>query len=144
MQKLTIKNFGPIDYIELDVNKFNLLIGEQAVGKSTIAKCIYFFRAMKDVLVDSLIDDVEKFHTNTELRMLGFFDKLFGSSAIFTNEPSIMTYNFSKDVYARLTIDKDSTAFHLVLNEHDFSKYDYTNATLLSDTRARIKGEITK
>jgi predicted ATPase len=40
MEKLIIKNFGPIKHIELDVRKFTFLIGEQASGKSTIAKVL--------------------------------------------------------------------------------------------------------
>jgi AAA15 family ATPase/GTPase len=45
-EKLIIRNFGPIKDIELELKKFNVLIGEQATGKSTIAKvlavCKYF------------------------------------------------------------------------------------------------------
>lgn len=48
MQKeiLHIKNFGPITDVKLELGKFTVLIGEQATGKSTIAKvlavCRYF------------------------------------------------------------------------------------------------------
>ena len=45
-EKLIIKNFGPIKSVELDLGSFNVLIGEQATGKSTVAKvlavCRYF------------------------------------------------------------------------------------------------------
>ncbi len=45
-ETLIIKNFGPIKDIKLDLKKINILIGEQATGKSTIAKvlavCRYF------------------------------------------------------------------------------------------------------
>jgi predicted ATPase len=45
-EKLIIRNFGPIKGVELDLKKFNVIIGEQATGKSTIAKvlavCRYF------------------------------------------------------------------------------------------------------
>jgi AAA15 family ATPase/GTPase len=45
-EKLIIRNFGPIVNVELDLKKFNVIIGEQATGKSTIAKvlsvCRYF------------------------------------------------------------------------------------------------------
>lgn len=41
-----IKNFGPIKDVFLELKKFNVLIGEQATGKSTVAKllavCRYF------------------------------------------------------------------------------------------------------
>ena len=32
---------------EMDIKDFNVLIGEQATGKSTVAKEIYFFRIIK-------------------------------------------------------------------------------------------------
>ena len=45
-EKLIIKNFGPIKSVELEFSRFNILIGEQATGKSTVAKllavCRYF------------------------------------------------------------------------------------------------------
>ncbi len=45
-ERLVIKNFGPIKSIDLELGKLTILIGEQATGKSTIAKvlavCRYF------------------------------------------------------------------------------------------------------
>ncbi len=52
MQKICIKNNGPIKKFEMEVEKFNLLIGEQATGKSTIAKSVYLFRIIKTKLAD--------------------------------------------------------------------------------------------
>ena len=40
MRKLTISNFGPVLNAELELKAVNLLIGEQSIGKSTIAKLI--------------------------------------------------------------------------------------------------------
>lgn len=48
MEKITIKGFGPIQDAEIEVKKLLVLIGEQASGKSTIAKLIYFFKSLKD------------------------------------------------------------------------------------------------
>ena len=39
-ETLTIKNFGPIKDITIELGKVNVLIGEQATGKSTVAKVI--------------------------------------------------------------------------------------------------------
>lgn len=45
-ERLVIKNFGPIKSVDLELGKMTILIGEQATGKSTIAKvlamCKYF------------------------------------------------------------------------------------------------------
>lgn len=40
-EKLIIKNFGPIKNVELELGRFNVLIGEQGTGKSALAKLLY-------------------------------------------------------------------------------------------------------
>src|ERR1039458_5836036 len=35
---LKVQNFGPIKSLEIEISKFNILIGPHASGKSTIAK----------------------------------------------------------------------------------------------------------
>lgn len=52
MRKLTIKRFGPVLDAELELKAVNLFIGEQSVGKSTIAKLITI---MTDILSLSLV-----------------------------------------------------------------------------------------
>lgn len=54
MQKIEIKYLGPIRELEMQIKDFNLLIGEQATGKSTVAKAIYFFRMIKATTTDYL------------------------------------------------------------------------------------------
>lgn len=39
-EKLIIKNFGPIKSVELELGRFNVLIGENGTGKSTVAKVL--------------------------------------------------------------------------------------------------------
>lgn len=45
-EKLVIRNFGPIKSVEFELSRFNVFIGEQGTGKSTVAKllavCRYF------------------------------------------------------------------------------------------------------
>ena len=54
-QHLTINNLGPIKNCDIDLSKMMVLDGPQASGKSTVAKTIFFFRTIKNELVDSLI-----------------------------------------------------------------------------------------
>lgn len=42
MRKITIKNIGPIDYVELDLKRINVIIGPQSAGKSCILKIACF------------------------------------------------------------------------------------------------------
>lgn len=46
MPVLKIRNFGPIESFDFNIRRFNILIGRQASGKSTVAKLLYFFRTM--------------------------------------------------------------------------------------------------
>lgn len=43
MRHLIIQNFGPVKSANLELKSFNFLIGEQSIGKSTIAKLIAIF-----------------------------------------------------------------------------------------------------
>lgn len=54
MQHITIHNLGPIDYCELDISQFMVLTGPQASGKSTVAKCIFFFKNMKSLIYSQM------------------------------------------------------------------------------------------
>jgi len=44
VERITIKNIGPIKHIQIDLNKVNVFMGPQSSGKSTIAKIISFCR----------------------------------------------------------------------------------------------------
>lgn len=59
MEKLIIENFGPIASCEVDVADFVVLIGEQASGKSTIAKSIYYCKLLRDKLKELLIEAIQ-------------------------------------------------------------------------------------
>lgn len=50
MQKIIVHNFGPIQKATIELKGLTVLIGEQACGKSTIAKLIYFFKTFKNDL----------------------------------------------------------------------------------------------
>lgn len=40
MNRLIVKDIGPIKYVDLDLKKINVFIGPQGKGKSTLAKII--------------------------------------------------------------------------------------------------------
>ncbi len=59
---LTIKNFGPIKEAELDLKRFNVFIGKQGEGKSTIAKLIAIFQ------------NLTLFYTYDQLSLFSFYN----------------------------------------------------------------------
>lgn len=54
MQRIIVRNFLGIKEADISINKVLVLIGEQASGKSTLAKLIYFFQTLKDDIFDAV------------------------------------------------------------------------------------------
>lgn len=66
-ERLVIKNFGPIKSIDLNFGKITILIGEQATGKSTIAKVLAVCRYFSYIVNYSVhIQDFKEFHENEQ------------------------------------------------------------------------------
>ena len=51
MDKITIKNIGPIKDAAILLNKVNVFIGPQSCGKSTIAKLVSFCQWLEKYIV---------------------------------------------------------------------------------------------
>ena len=60
MQKLTISNLGPVSDCSIEIIDFMVFTGSQASGKSTIAKSIFYFNHLKDVLLDIVRKSIER------------------------------------------------------------------------------------
>lgn len=71
MEKLIIKNFGPILDIEIDINKYVILIGDTSTGKSIIAKLIAIFRE----IALTGIDNRDEFNSFLNKYNIPFFSK---------------------------------------------------------------------
>jgi predicted ATP-dependent endonuclease of OLD family len=91
MQKLVIsEQFMGVKPCTIELNRFLLLIGEQASGKSTIAKLIYFFQTLPTVIYHNVVAIYpETPLSNIEKIVVGIvnirFAQTFGAS-ILTNE----------------------------------------------------------
>lgn len=96
---LEISNVGPIEYVEMNLNKINVLMGEQSSGKSTIAKIISFCNWVeKDISVNQsfktynsdkhfFIKRLETFH-----KMKGYFGPK--SFIRYSSDTLIITYSW--------------------------------------------------
>jgi len=59
MQKIQIVDFMAIKSADIAIKKTVLLIGEQASGKSTIAKLVYFFKSLRDDFIYFISENLE-------------------------------------------------------------------------------------
>lgn len=57
MEKIIVANFGPIKHAELEIKKFTIFIGNQASGKSTIAKLLAIFNDLEFIIGEEPIRD---------------------------------------------------------------------------------------
>ncbi|TAE61895.1 MAG: hypothetical protein EAZ87_00300 [Nostocales cyanobacterium] len=126
MQKITIRNFGAIEYAEIEVKKILVLIGEQASGKSTIAKLIYFFKSLRDDLFSQIYQDTQKdyFHTPSDLifPLREKFYDFFGSTFHIPNFEIKFDYSVEDDKWLKLSLDHRKKLYpefsHNFLNEN--------------------------
>ncbi len=66
MEKLIVKNFGPIKEAEIDLTKYVVFIGDTSTGKSVLAKLITIFR--DSFLLLSLTEDSSRLSVKNELK----------------------------------------------------------------------------
>lgn len=115
VQKICIRNNGPVKNFEMEVEKFNLLIGEQATGKSTIAKSVYYFKTIKTKITDYLtqVYDSNSYHSVSQeyiwfdkaikSELKNIFVKLFGYSWDL-NPGFYMKYDYAEDVWIQVRL----------------------------------------
>ena len=100
-EKLIIKNFGPIKSVDLDLGKITVLIGEQATGKSTVAKVLAVCRYFSYIVnFSDKQNELDKFTNNLQfsngLKDWGINDYLKKDSEIIY-ENHLYTFEFKTD-----------------------------------------------
>ena len=119
--KLELRHLGPIDSCNLIIDRFTVLTGPQANGKSTVAKAIYFFRTVKQDILSIMMQGGPQAMSGKNSatwqyvmaqRMKDKFMQLFGTSWIMPSDME-MIYTYRKGVYIRISLQE---------NLDDFSK----------------------
>jgi predicted ATPase len=110
MERLVITKFGQLENITFDVKDFTVLIGPQASGKSTIAKLIYFFKKVPDVIIEYYLNEVyerssKNFSTQITAKLRKDFLSYFGST-LHLSELSI-EYIYSNNLSLTLTLTQE-------------------------------------
>src|SRR6266498_2463819 len=89
-EKLVIKNFGPIKNIELELKTFNVLIGDQGTGKSTVAKALI---AIQNTVYRDLFDVPESNIQKRETQLFFEHLKIVGIQNYFYENTEIIYFN---------------------------------------------------
>ncbi len=126
MQKIKIKDFGPIANLNLNIKDFMLFVGPQASGKSTIAKTIFFFKSLNDDLVKFFMDYLDK-KDQSKISNIAFrkiisrkFLDYFGPSSPLKGME--LTYFYNNDLWVNITLEKThnyvTPSFSPLLSSH--------------------------
>ncbi|MEI6329550.1 MAG: AAA family ATPase [Pseudanabaena sp. ELA645] len=111
MQKIIIKNFGAIAYAEIEIKKILVLIGEQASGKSTISKLIYFFKTLRDDIFNQIYQDKQRDYFDENFDVISVlkekFYNWFGSTKKLNDFEIKFYFDFELDKSLVLSFSQD-------------------------------------
>ena len=141
-QRLEITNFGPVRKASIEIRPVLILIGQQASGKSTVAKLIYFFQSLSaeffsryyqssrkgvDMEHDLIIPIREKFYD------------FFGSTFHLPNFEIVYHYEDNRDLTLSLTANKKINAH---FSENFFTKKDFQELCGYKKMLLQLKAEL--
>lgn len=115
-EKIIINNLGPLKNCELYIKDFMVFTGQQASGKSTIAKSIFFFKNIKNLLISVIKKKVYNFDNEIETSLkdalikeirLNFL-QVFGSTwGMPQNMYMKYYYNLDENLYIKISLKDD-------------------------------------
>lgn len=144
---IIIRNFGPISECDMTLDNFTVLTGAQASGKSTIAKCIYFCRTIKDDILDEIIKYQtvygSKISRSSIFKTLrNKFLQIFGTSKAMRHD-MYLSYKYSENTFVNifLKIEENTEFFNPNYLFIDFSDdiNDFINSNITFTDREELQ-----
>lgn len=110
MQKIEIENFHAIKKADIEIKKVLILIGEQATGKSTIAKLIYFFKTLRDDFFNQISQNNDRNFFDIAKDLIiptreKFYD-FFGSTFHLSDFKIKYYYDVKSNIYVELSLNQ--------------------------------------
>jgi predicted ATPase len=133
MQKIIIRNFKGIKSAEINMKQVVVIIGEQASGKSTIAKLIYFFKSLREDYIYFISDNLnqlsetesDEFQRKFWYEISRKFYRFFGAIQHLNEFDITYYFNHLQTKFIRLSIKNDNNRKRLNI---DFSQQLYRTA----------------
>ena len=112
MEHLIIRNFGPITDIDIVLKKLNVFIGEQGVGKSTIAKLLSCLRdvSLYNAVMDNRNDVVRRIFS-----IYGIQDYFKADTYIEYFDGNEFTVKYKDKKFDILSSEKDRKKLHIFI-----------------------------
>lgn len=160
MERIVIDKLGPVKHCDLKINDFMVFTGPQASGKSTIAKSIFFFKDIKNILFMQLSKQVysenDGIKLSTKNRLIKeirlVFLQTFGTTWCMDDDMSIVYY-YTEDIYIKIHLKSNYKSHNYIwidlcekltvyLDEHDFAQDRLLKMFLDISNNGLIKKEI--
>lgn len=138
--ELEIKQFGPIKECNLSIKQVTVFTGEQAAGKSTIAKLVYFFLSLRDVLWHGQINNYDgiekrsKWYQNIDLELDKYFFRIFGECDL---KPDLyIKYHYGSGEYIEI---EQKSKYEIIVSlspgiDHYLSKWSEENDNVFDNS----------
>lgn len=95
MDKITIKNIGPIKDAAILLNKVNVFIGPQSCGKSTIAKLVSFCQWLeKYIVINQGANSIDENFFRAQLLTYHNFNKFFNADSLLQYESELIKLEY--------------------------------------------------
>jgi predicted ATPase len=121
-QHITIRNFGPIKEVSIEVKDILIFIGAQASGKSTIGKAIFFFKSLGDDLINYLEQSYQKKQFDDHVNINEFakvvtnkFIRIYGSVSNFPN--MYLEYRYGNGVEIFIKFVSEHNSINIIFNK---------------------------
>lgn len=160
LERIVIDKLGPVKHCDLQINDFMVFTGPQASGKSTIAKSIFFFKNIKNILFMQLnkqvYSDGDAIKLSTKNRLIKeirlVFLQTFGTTWCMDDNMS-MEYYYTEDVYIKIHLKSNYKSHNYIwidlcekltvyLDEHDYAQDRLLKMFLDISNNGLIKKEI--
>lgn len=105
MSRLVIDNIGPINHIDIPINRLNVIIGKQSSGKSTIAKVLSFCLWLeKDIIAHQEKEYVDGNFMIKELLSYHKINNYIREGAYIHYDGDFITFDYHSPVEFNITL----------------------------------------
>jgi len=145
MGKLTIRNLGPVRSVELELKPFMVVIGEQASGKSTLAKAAHFCLRIPEMIIMHVQEcvirnepvGVEPFKKT----MIAEFFSIFGRDVLQAS--TLLSYAHETNVLIKITTEQKSKRSLMVhFSESMMSCMEHITQCVRESTLSHVNARI--
>lgn len=135
MERIVINKLGPIDHCDIEIKDFMVFTGPQATGKSTISKSVFFFKNVKNLLLNVLdrkmfspVENTESTSMTVKNRLLkeirSCFLQTFGTTWCMDRNMSLVYY-YREDVWLKISLTNSSVSPNYVWVETSKALADF-------------------